>query len=196
MTAEDGQHRMSKMDNLFHFPPSFSILIFLLFFFRNMKLFTCFHPQKKQHNGIRCWNLGWVGKTWPFSRCGSTLQDDGDQALDGGAALFIPFAWSGAGETLAHRERGEHKKSRPMSILGRWILYNIYFSLLYILTHLLITWSRGNRPVIQAIFVLIASDFPCHLARVQNEKRKAFMGVKFYKESLIYETDHILVGGM
>lgn len=40
------------------------------------------------------------------------LQDDGDQALNGGAALFIHFAWSGAGETLAHREGGEHKKAR------------------------------------------------------------------------------------
>lgn len=39
----------SKMDNLFDFPPSFSILIFLLFFFGNMKVFTCFHPQEKTH---------------------------------------------------------------------------------------------------------------------------------------------------
>lgn len=76
-----------------------------------MKLFTCFHPQKK-HVRIRCWNLDWRGKTWPFSRHGSTLQDGGDQALNGGAALFTHFAWNGTGETLAHGERGEHKKAR------------------------------------------------------------------------------------
>lgn len=159
-----------------------------------MKLFTCFHPQKK-HVGIRCWNLGWGGKAWPFSRHGSTLQEDGDQALNRGAALFIHFAWSGAGETLAHRERGEHKKARANDYSGKWPLYSIYLTLLHILTLLLITWSWGNRLIIQAIFVLIASGFPRHLAHVQNEERKAFMGVKFYKKSLIYKTDHILMAG-
>lgn len=73
--------------------------------FGDTKLFTCFHPQKK-HVGIRCWNLGWGGETWSFIIHGFMLQDDGDKALNGGAALFIHFAWSGAGETLAHRDGG------------------------------------------------------------------------------------------
>lgn len=87
------------------------------------------------------------------------------------------------------------RKPGPMPVLRKWPLYSIHFSLLHILTRLLTTWSRGNRPVIQAIFVLIASGFPRHLAHVQNEERKAFMGVKFYKESLIYKTGHMLMGG-
>lgn len=92
------------------------------------------------------------------------------------------------------RGRGVNtRKPGPMTILKKWPLYSTCLALLHILTRLLITWSWGNRPVIQAIFVLIASGFPHHLARVQNEERKAFMGVKFYKESFIYKTDHILM---
>lgn len=87
------------------------------------------------------------------------------------------------------------RKPGPMTILRKWPLYIICLSLLHISTHLLITWSCGNRPVMQAIFFLIASGFPRHLAHVQNEERKAFMGVKFYKASLIYKTDCILMGG-
>lgn len=103
---------------------------------------------------------------------------------------------SKAGETLAQGKGVSTREPGPMPVLRSWPLYSIYFALLHILTHLLITWSCGNRSVIQAIFVLIASGFHRLLAYVQKEDIRAFMGVKFYNESLLYKTDHLLMGGM
>lgn len=170
--------------------------------FASMKLFTCFlppAPTEKKRFGIRSWHFSWGGKTWPFSTHGSTVQDDGDQELNVGAVLCTHFAWSGPARLERPWLTGRGVSTRKPGatpVLRSWPLYSIYFALLHVLTHFLITWSCGNRPVIQAIFVLIASVFPRHLAYVQKEDIRAFMGVKFYNESLISKTDHVLMGGM
>lgn len=187
----------SKIENLFHFPSSFAILMFLLSsLLCKHEAFYLLSPtstRRKKRFGIRCWNLGWGGETWPLSRHGSTLQGDGNQELNIGADLCTHFAWKGAARLERPWLIGKGVSTRkpgPMPILRRWPLYSIYFVLFHILTHFLITWSCGNRPVIQVIFVLIAAGFPRHLAYVQKEGRRAFMGVKFYDESYTKQTTY------
>lgn len=193
------QQRSNK-ENLFHSPTPFAVLMFLLSspLCDHEALYSHWHPWRINtlELGARIWS-GEV-QTRPLSRSGSTLQDDWDQQLNVGAIICTHFAWSDAArlETPWITGRGvSTRKPGAIPVLRRWPLYSTSFALLHILTRFLITWSCGNRPVIQAIFVLIASGCPCHLAYVQNEDRRAFMGVKFYNESLIYKTEHILMGG-
>lgn len=109
----------SKIENLFHFPSSFAILMFLLSsLLCKHEAFYLLSPtstRRKNRFGIRCWNLGWGGETWPLSRHGSTLQGDGNQELNIGAALCTHFAWKGAARLerpwLIGKE-GKHKEAR------------------------------------------------------------------------------------
>lgn len=190
------RQQRSKKDSLFHFPLSFGILIFLLSFLWEHEDLYLLSPTEKNtlELGAGIWSgevkLGLLADMAPCCRMVGTrhwMEVQHFPSMLHGVVLDKPQL---TGRGVSTRKPG------PMPVLRNWPLCSIHFSLLNILTHLLITWSYGNRPVIQAMFVLIAFGFPHHLAHVQNEEIKAFMGVKFYKESLIYKTDHILVREM